>query len=49
MIVRVTGEVIEKGNQGTVLAGVRVLLHKKDDVWLIKDAEIEKAKPGQSP
>jgi|GEM_PF-1866934 len=47
MIVRVTGEVIEKGNQGTVLAGVKVLLHKKDGVWLIKDAEVEKAKPGQ--
>ena len=46
MIVRVTGDVIEKGNQGTVLAGVKVLLHKKDGVWLIKDAEVEKAKPG---
>ena len=49
MIVRVTGDVIEKGNQGTVLAGVKVLLHKKDGVWLIRDAEVEKAKPGQSP
>jgi hypothetical protein len=29
MIVRVTGEVIEKGSQGTLLAGVKVLLHKK--------------------
>ena len=47
MIVRVSGEVIEKGNQGTVLAGVKVLLHKKDGVWLIRDAEVEKAKPGQ--
>jgi len=46
MIVRVSGEVIEKGSQGTVLAGVKVLLHKKDGVWLIKDAEVEKAKPG---
>jgi len=46
MIVRVTGDVIEKGNQGTVLAGVKVLLHKKDGVWLIKDAEVEQAKPG---
>lgn len=47
MIVRVSGEVIEKGSQGTVLAGVRAQLHKKDGVWLIKDAEVEKAKPGQ--
>ena len=46
MIVRVTGDVIEKGNQGTVLAGVKVLLYKKDGVWLVKDAEVEKAKPG---
>jgi hypothetical protein len=38
---------IEKGSQGTVLAGVRAQLHKKDGVWLIKDAEVEKAKPGQ--
>ena len=29
MIVRVTGDVIEKGNPGTVLAGVKVLLHKQ--------------------
>lgn len=46
MIVSVTGEVVERGNQGTILAGVRVLLHKKDGMWLIKDAEVEKAKPG---
>ena len=47
MIVRVTGEVIEKGSQGTVLAGVKVLLHKKGGEWLIRDAEVEQAKPGQ--
>ena len=47
MIVRVTGEVIEKGSQGTVLAGVKVLLHKKGGDWLIRDAEVEQAKPGQ--
>jgi hypothetical protein len=47
MIVRVTGDVIEKSSQGTVLAGVKVLLHKKGAVWLIKDAEVEKVKPGQ--
>jgi hypothetical protein len=47
MIVRVTGEVIEKGSQGTVLAGVKVLLYKKGGEWLIRDAEVEQAKPGQ--
>jgi hypothetical protein len=47
MIVRVTGEVIEKGSQGTVVAGVKVLLHKKGGEWLIRDAEVEQAKPGQ--
>jgi hypothetical protein len=47
MIVRVTGDVIEKGSQGTVLAGVTVLLHKKGSEWLIRDAEVEEAKPGQ--
>ena len=47
MIVRVTGEVIEKGSQGTVLAGVKVLLHKKGGEWLIRDAEVEQVKPGQ--
>jgi hypothetical protein len=48
MIVRVTGEVIEKGSQATVLAGVKVLLHKKGSEWLIRDAEVEEAKPGQN-
>ena len=47
MIVRVTGEVIEKGSQATVLAGVQVLLHKKGSEWLIRDAEVEEAKPGR--
>ncbi len=47
MIVRVTGEVVEKGSQATVLAAVRVLLRKTDGEWLIRDAEVEQAKPGQ--
>ena len=47
MIVRVTGEVIEKGSQATVLVAVRVLLHKSGGQWLIRDAEVEQAKPGQ--
>ncbi len=47
LIVRVTGNVIDKGTPGTVLAGVKVLLHKKDGKWLVKDAEGEQVRPGQ--
>lgn len=47
LIVRVTGSVIDKSTPGTVLAGVKVLLHKKDGQWLVKDAEGEQVKPGQ--
>ncbi|MFM7136386.1 MAG: hypothetical protein ACKO1M_04860 [Planctomycetota bacterium] len=47
LIVRVTGNVIDKSTPGTVLAGVKVLLHKKDGQWLVKDAEGEQVKPGQ--
>lgn len=47
LIVRVTGNVIDKATPGTVLAGVKVLLHKKDGQWLVKDAEGEQVKPGQ--
>jgi len=48
LIVRVTGNVIDKGTPGTVLAGVKVLLHKKDGKWLVKDAEVEPVRPGQN-
>lgn len=48
LIVRVTGNVIDKGTPGTVLAGVKVLLHKKDGQWLVKDAEVEPVRPGKS-
>lgn len=48
LIVRVTGNVIDKGTPGAVLAGVKVLLHKKDGKWLVKDAEGEQVRPGQS-
>jgi hypothetical protein len=48
MIVRVTGEVMEKGSQATVLVAVKVLLHKKSGDWLIRDAEVEQAKPGEN-
>jgi hypothetical protein len=48
LIVRVTGNVIDKGTPGTVLAGVKVLLHKKGGVWLVKDAEGEQVRPGRN-
>ena len=48
LIVRVTGNVIDKGTPGTVLAGVKVLLHKKDGRWLVRDADGEQVRPGQS-
>lgn len=47
LIVRVTGNVIDKGTPGNVLAGVKVLLHKKNGQWLVKDAEGEQVRPGQ--
>lgn len=47
LIVRVTGNVIDKSTPGTVLAGLKVLLRKKDGQWLVKDAEGEQVKPGQ--
>ena len=47
LIVRVNGNVIDKGTPGTVLAGVKVLLRKKDGKWLVKDAEGEQVRPGQ--
>ncbi len=48
LIVRVTGSVIDKGTPGPVLAGVKVLVHKKDGRWLVKDADGEQVRPGQS-
>ena len=48
LIVRVTGNVIDKGTPGTVLAGVKVLLHKRDGKWLVKDAEGEPVRPGKN-
>ncbi len=47
LIVRVTGNVIDKGTPGTVLVGVKLLLHKKDGRWLVRDAEGEPVRPGQ--
>ncbi len=48
LIVRVTGNVIDKGTPGTVLAGVKVLLHKNNGQWLVKDAEGEQVRPGKN-
>ena len=47
LIVRVSGNVIDKGTPGAVLAGVKFLLQKKDGKWLVKDAEGEQVRPGQ--
>lgn len=47
LIVRVTGNVIDKGTPGAVLAAVKVLLHKKSGQWLVKDVEREPIRPGQ--
>jgi hypothetical protein len=48
LIVRVTGNLIEPAaGQGTGLAEVRVLLHKKNGTWLVRDAEAEQARPGK--
>jgi hypothetical protein len=47
LIVRLNGNVIDKRTPGAVLAGVKVLLHKKDGKWLVKDAEGEQVRPGQ--
>lgn len=46
MIVRVTGNVIDKATPGTVLVGVKATLHKKGGRWLVADAEAEPARPG---
>jgi hypothetical protein len=47
LIVRVTGGVIDKGTPATVLAGVKVVLHKKNGQWLVQDAEGEQVRPGR--
>lgn len=48
LIVRVTGNVIDENTPGTILVGVKVLLHEKDGRWLVKDAEAEPVRPGRS-
>jgi hypothetical protein len=46
LIVRLTGNLIDKATPGTTLVGVKVLLHKKDGRWLIKDAAGSRIRPG---
>jgi hypothetical protein len=46
LIVRVTGNVIDRGAPGTVAVAATVMLHKKNGVWLIKDAEAGPLTPG---
>ena len=47
LIVRVTESAIDKGTPGTVLTGVRVLLHKKNGTCLVQDADGEQIRLGQ--
>lgn len=47
LIVRVTGNVIDKGTPSAVLVGMKVLLVRKDGRWLVQDAEAEQARPGR--
>ena len=47
LVVRVTGNVIDKNTPGTALVGVKILLHNKDGQWRVKDAEAEQVRPGQ--
>lgn len=46
LIVRVTGNVIDKGTPGTALAGVKVTLHKREGRWLVTDADVVPVRPG---
>jgi hypothetical protein len=46
LIVRVTGDVTERGSSGTVLAGVQVSLRKRGGRWLVTDAEAQPVTPG---
>jgi hypothetical protein len=47
LIVRITGNVIDKGTPSTVLVGLKVQLHTQGGTWLVKDAEGEQVRPGQ--
>jgi len=47
LIVRVTGNVIDKATPSAVLVGMKVLLRKNDGRWLVQDAEAEQVRPGR--
>lgn len=47
VVVRVAGNTIEAGVPGDILAEFRVLLHKKDGTWLIRDVEADRTRLGQ--
>jgi hypothetical protein len=47
VVVRVAGNTIAAGVPGDILAEFRVLLHKKDGTWLIRDVEADRTRLGQ--
>lgn len=47
VVVRVAGDTVEAGTPGDILAEFRVLLHKKNGTWLIRDVEADRARFGQ--
>lgn len=46
LVMKVTGNVIDKTTPGTILVGARVSLLKKGGQWLIQDADVEPVRPG---
>lgn len=47
LIVRVTGNVVDRGAQGTAIAAVLVRLEKRGGEWLVVDAEESRIRPGR--
>lgn len=47
LIVRVTGRVIDPHTPATTLVALTLSLHKKDGVWLVRDAEVDEPRPGR--
>jgi len=47
LVVRVAGLAGEAGMPGDALAEFRVLLHKRDGTWLIRDVEADRARLGK--
>lgn len=46
VVVKVTGNIIDRNTPGTVLVEARVSLLKKDGTWLIQNATVEPVRPG---